>query len=673
MRLLWSRAVRRKMLYLWLLLIGFALVTLVLSDLLNNRHRVRGHQKPGPPRRPLQGIPNAPGLEVIVDSWDPALELGVDLAPLKSLQEDQLLFVPSAQGTNNPSQKKGSYRVLLPAANKDSRAAAPPTHGATGKAARPRPEAVEGDAQSSAVQKYGFNEVVSGRISLHRRLPDTRHPECLGEQYSESLPSASVVICFHDEAWSTLLRTVQSVLDTAPGQYLQEVLLVDDLSHHGHLKSVLSEYVSHLDGVRLIRSTKRLGVAGCRSLGAARAAGEVLVFMDSHCECQKGWLEPLLERVAQDRTRVVSPIMDVIDWQTFEYNATQWPVIGVFDWRLDFHWESNSRLQDKDSAARPLLSPALGGGVVAVDRHFFHSVGAYDPGMLLWGVEQIELSIRVWSCGGTMEVVPCSRVAHLDHHHPPYRFPDQDLLQRNKIRTADTWMDAYRKIFYRRDTLAHFIRQSESPDITERLRLKRNLGCRNFHWYLTTVYPQLYIPQDRPTLSGELYNVGTGSCADYPRGPGPQGGAMIAAPCSGTGSQHCDLNSEFEVRWGPSGALCLDASGKRAVLSPCPTHRPTASRLKWKFIKLSGQLVHQQSQLCLEAVMEGGLTPSSPRDVNTNAKTGGLFLRPCTHHPRQQWHFEQLVAPKEKQPQTNIKSKEYNGSARTRVWIFSLV
>lgn len=37
----------------------------------------------------------------------------------------------------------------------------------------------------------------------------------------------------------------------------------------------------------------------------------------------------------------------------------------------------------------------LGGEVVAMDRHFFHRLGAYDPGMLLWGVEQIELSIRV--------------------------------------------------------------------------------------------------------------------------------------------------------------------------------------------------------------------------------------------------------------------------------------
>lgn len=123
------------------------------------------------------------------------------------------------------------------------------------------------------------------------------------------------------------------------------------------------------------------------------------------------------------------------------------------------------------------------------------------------------------------------------------------------------------------------------------------------------------------------------------------------------------------------GALCLDAKGQRVVLSPCPKHQPTTSTLQWRFIKarhgmkpflliiridvygpsgltqcvcfllqLSGQLVHQQSQLCLEAVKEEGLPQSNQREVNN--QTGGLFLRPCTHHPRQQWHFEQLVAPK---------------------------
>lgn len=111
-----------------------------------------------------------------MDSRDPALELGADLAPLKSLQEDQLLFVPSTQGTKNPQQKKGSYKVLLPGTNRDTRATAHPTHGEMGKAVVLHLEGAERDSEIAAVQKYGFNEMVSEKISLHRRLPEARHP-----------------------------------------------------------------------------------------------------------------------------------------------------------------------------------------------------------------------------------------------------------------------------------------------------------------------------------------------------------------------------------------------------------------------------------------------------------------------------------------------------------------
>lgn len=50
---------------------------------------------------------------------------------------------------------------------------------------------------------------------------------------ADSLPTASVVLCFHDEAWATLLRTVHSILDTAPRAFLKEIVLVDDLSQQG--------------------------------------------------------------------------------------------------------------------------------------------------------------------------------------------------------------------------------------------------------------------------------------------------------------------------------------------------------------------------------------------------------------------------------------------------------
>lgn len=48
---------------------------------------------------------------------------------------------------------------------------------------------------------------------------------------------------------------------------------------------------------------------------------------------------PFSDLTVPSRSRVVSPVLDVIDWKTLQYYPSEDQQRGVLDWKLDFRWE----------------------------------------------------------------------------------------------------------------------------------------------------------------------------------------------------------------------------------------------------------------------------------------------------------------------------------------------
>ncbi|XP_061698136.1 polypeptide N-acetylgalactosaminyltransferase 13 isoform X1 [Syngnathoides biaculeatus] len=466
-----------------------------------------------------------------------------------------------------------------------------------------------------------FNLMASDMIALNRSLPDVRLDGCKTKVYPDNLPNTSIVIVFHNEAWSTLLRTVHSVISRSPRHLIVEILLVDDFSERDFLGKKLEDYVQTLDvPVKILRMEQRSGLIRARLRGAAATKGQVITFLDAHCECTVGWLEPLLARIKEDRTAVVCPIIDVISDETFEYMAGSDMTYGGFNWKLNFRWYPvPQREMDRRKGDRtlPVRTPTMAGGLFSIDKTYFEEIGSYDPGMDIWGGENLEISFRIWQCGGSLEIVTCSHVGHVFRKATPYSFPGGtgQVINKNNRRLAEVWMDDFKDFFY---IISPGVMRVNYGDVSSRKALRGALKCRPFSWYLENIYPDSQIPRRYYSL-GEIRNVETNQCVDN---MGRKENEKVGFfNCHGMGgNQVFSYTADKEIR---TDDLCLDVSRLNGPVVMLKCHHMKGNQM-FQYDADKHTFLHIITQSCLTiSRLEDG--------------TYGPTVEYCNNSPLQAW------------------------------------
>ncbi|XP_074650053.1 putative polypeptide N-acetylgalactosaminyltransferase 10 isoform X2 [Tubulanus polymorphus] len=491
-------------------------------------------------------------------------------------------------------------------------------------------DASDNDKKNELYKVNGFNALASDKISLNRALRDIRNPACRTQKYWSKLPNASIVIPFHNEHWSTLLRTVVSCRTRAPRHLLHEIILVDDFSTKEHCKKPLDDYVANnFDNVKVVRAQKREGLIRTRLLGAKAATGQVLIFLDSHCECNVNWLPPLLDPIAEDRKTVVCPFIDVLDYETFMYRAQDEGARGAFDWEF-FYKRLPLLPEDRANPAKPFKSPVMAGGLFAMDKSWFWDLGGYDPGLEIWGGEQYELSFKIWQCGGTMVDTACSRIAHVYRKFAPFPNPGLgDFVGKNYKRVAEVWMDEYKEHLYRRRP--HY-RQLNAGDLTAQIAIRNRLKCKSFKWFMTEIafdLPKHYPPVEPPSYaSGELRNLGNNMCVDTRFKSANERFGLEECVADGhgrSGEQQFELTWHKDIRPNKRN-VCFDVSQSihkaPVILFAC--HGMKGNQF-WKYNVDTKQVYHVSSSRCLDS----------------NGDTKEIYIANCDANSKtQRWSFK---------------------------------
>ena len=186
-----------------------------------------------------------------------------------------------------------------------------------------------------------------------------------------------------------LERCLSSLQDLEFPKKQLEIIVVDNGSTDDSVRFIKSRF----KGIHLIVSKVNLGFSKGANLGASRARGEYLAFLNNDMRVDRKWLKLLVEAAGTGKG-VACVGSTILNW-----NGTQVDVKGRSGDAFCLAY-SPSQVSGAPEPAANGYSNAffVSGGAALVQRRVFQELGGFDPDFFLYQ-EDVDLGWRLWLRG----------------------------------------------------------------------------------------------------------------------------------------------------------------------------------------------------------------------------------------------------------------------------------
>jgi GT2 family glycosyltransferase len=241
-------------------------------------------------------------------------------------------------------------------------------------------------------------------------------------------PLVSVIIPVYGNLADTLacLDSIARAMPETP----TEVIVVDDASTDGTAAAL-----DWRDDIRYLRNDRNLGFIDSCNYGARAARGRHLLLLNNDTLVMPGWLDRLVETVAQDpRVGVVGSQLIYPDGRLQEAGAVIWS--DANGW--------NVGRGDDPTAPRFNFRRAadyVSGCALLIPRDLFLALGGFDARFRPAYYEDTDLAFQVRAVGLEVVYQPLSRVLHRDGaSHANGHAPSKDAhIAANRLRFLAKW------------------------------------------------------------------------------------------------------------------------------------------------------------------------------------------------------------------------------------------